>query len=128
LCKKVDFPLTFENTGRKSFSTPEQFEFVKKINNAFICLDTGHLFKASSVWGRKIEIEDWVKKFPKKILTLHLHNVKKYKGEFQDHLSFSIKGLVKLEEVFRKVKSPKFVVLETFYSNEKKKSQLIQKS
>jgi sugar phosphate isomerase/epimerase len=115
LSKIVDFPLTFENIARKSLSTPEQFSFIKKFDNVFLCLDVGHLPQASHIWKREIELEDWLKSFKNKILTLHLHNVKKYKGMFYDHMTFSSRGLIDLKKVLKKTEGVRFILLETFY-------------
>jgi sugar phosphate isomerase/epimerase len=122
LSKMVDFPLTFENTARKSLSTPEQFSFIKRFNNVFLCLDVGHLPQASHIWKREIKLEDWLRLFKNKILTLHLHNVKKYKGMFYDHMTFSSHGFIDLKKVLKKMKEVQFILLEIFYLNVKKNS------
>lgn len=125
IARKFKIPITFENTPKISLGTPNQFEFIKKSKKLFFTFDVGHVFMAKKeIESSRIEelkredlsIENWFRKFKKKILVVHLHDYI-LEEKSLDHLVLG-QGKLKLEEIFEKIRktSCKFILLEIFYS------------
>jgi len=119
------FPVTIENNPNRFFGHPKDIKLLlDEIKDLNFCFDVGHAIvskweiqRGKSGSTEKLGVEDWLKLFKDRILTVHLHDCKVERDSKPvDHYVIG-KGNLDFESIAKAVKktSCKYILLETFY-------------
>jgi len=109
LSKELGFPVCLENDGILD-------DLFLSIEGLMLTLDIGHIAVKKLRRGEDYirEIKEFVKRFDRKILVCHIHNVDL--RTLNDHISLS-SGDLNLREVVSILGSRKFYLIETFWKD-----------
>ncbi|RLJ07706.1 MAG: hypothetical protein DRP12_01740 [Candidatus Aenigmatarchaeota archaeon] len=112
--RSLGMRVTIENNPSVFMGTIQDFGFLLK-SRLRLCLDIGHVMIANWLLDKPYSLDEWIKRFGKKILTVHFHDCKFLERPY-DHLMLG-KGDLDLKRIAEDISRTncEYLLLETIH-------------